>query len=87
MIRSRRARQEYQIDRTSLSAHGRDRQRRAILILDEQEQFPGADGRSHWHRQVAGGGLAFDCHTINHSMREGLLANCIFRNLRYRQRY
>ena len=41
----------------------------------------------HGHGQVAGHGLAFDRHAINHSVRQGLFTNRIFRHLRHRQRH
>ena len=58
------------------------RQRRAVAVFDEQNQFARADQVFQRHGKVFGRGLAFDGNAINHALPNHLLANGILGNLR-----
>ena len=87
MINSGRPREEDEINWPPLRPHRGDGQRRAVLVLNEQQQFARANLAFQRHGQVGRRGLAFHRHAVNDAARHGLLADGIFQHLRHRQRH
>ena len=74
MICARLPREENEINRTPLHAHGRNRQRRTVPVFYEQNQFARAHQIFQRHGKIFRRRLAFDGDAINGALPDGLFA-------------
>ena len=94
MICARLPREENEINRTPLHAHGRNRQRRAVAVFYEKNQFARAHQIFQRHGKIFRRRLAFDRDAIDRALADGFFADGVFghfrdgdRNLAHKKRF